>query len=138
MRLSVLADDLRPGRVVRISALAEDQIDETGSIRNVNLVSLGVNAHSHFYSLQDVTGLDFRVQAVLAAQLQAVRSMTGAVRIIEDHDLMDFAFVCHGATHRSVGCCVLLLATAYPTGILRLTTMRTRNAALLMGLVQVA
>ena len=138
MRLSVLAEGLRHGRVVRISALAEDQVDATAGLEHVNLVRAGVSAYSHLYALQDVTGLDFRVQAVLATQLQAVRAMTGAVRTIENQDLMDYAFVCHGATHRSVGCCVLLLATAYQSGILRLTTLRTRNAALLWGLVQVA
>ena len=74
-------------------------------------------------------GIDFRVQAVVATQAATAESLHEAIRRIEDVDATDFSFVCHGATHRSVACCFLLAAIAYPRAEICLTTARTRRAA---------
>ena len=52
-----------------------------------------------------------------------------AIYVIEDFDLVDSAFVCGGATHRSVGCCFLLAAMAYPPATVGLSTPRIVEAA---------
>jgi hypothetical protein len=50
---------------------------------------------------------------------------------IEENGMREFSFVCHGATHRSVACCLLLAAIAYPQARVHMTTRRTRDAAAL-------
>ena len=76
---------------------------------NVHRMCLDARARSR-YALEDVTGLDFEVQAVLLTQACTARALLAACEAIEAHDRYEFAFVCRGATHRSVACCVLLAA----------------------------
>ena len=95
----------------------------------------GLNARcNHLYCMQEVTGLDFRVQAVLITQKETAFVLLDACRLIEVDGLNDFCFVCQGGTHRSAGCCVLLAALIYQNTEVILTTSRTRNAAVELGM----
>ena len=86
------------------------------------------------YELPDVTGVDAQVQAVVASQAATARSLLVALELIEQQDLRQFSFVCHGATHRSVSCCLLLAAITYPHARVYFTTRRTWEAADAAGL----
>ncbi len=96
-----------------------------------------MRAHSNLYEMGSVTGVDFRVQAVVASQLVTAEVLLEAFNYIELYDSTEFAFVCHGATHRSVACCFLFAAIAYPEAIVCLSTPRTQRAAEEYGLVEV-
>ncbi len=100
----------------------------------MDVAKRGVDAHSPMYELTAVTGVDFRVQAVVATQAATAEALREAIRRIEDVDADEFSFVCHGATHRSVACCFLLAAIAYPRAEICLTMARTRRAAASCGL----
>ena len=106
-------------------------------LHGTNLIHLGVDGKNRAaYHLQDVTGLDFRVQSRLIQQTTVACSIVDAILTIEDNDCNDFAFICHGGTHRSVGCACLLLTLAYPRGKLLLTTQRTQKDAISKGCVR--
>ena len=103
---------------------------------SVNVHVMGLDARTHsLYALRDVTGLDFEVQAVLLTKACTALSLLTACEAIEALDRYEFAFVCHGATHRSVACCVLLAAIIYSDATVVLTTARTKAAAIARGLV---
>mgnify|MGYP000708727523 CR=1 FL=1 len=103
---------------------------------SVNVHAMGLDARTHsLYSLPDVTGLDFEVQAVLLTKACTALSLLTACEAIEALDRYEFAFVCHGATHRSLACCVLLAAIIYSDATVVLTTARTKAAAIARGLV---
>ena len=85
------------------------------------------------YELHNVTGIDTNVQAVVANQLATVRTMLRVVAYIEEHNPQSIIFGCRGATHRSVGCCIIL-SQMYPCSTIRLTTRRTQDAARLAGM----
>ena len=101
---------------------------------HVDLAVRGVDGRSSLYELSKVTGVDQRVQAVVACQEATADALLAALERIEDMDMLEFCFVCHGATHRSVACCFLLAAIAYPHAEVHLTTDRTRRAAKTCGL----
>ena len=101
---------------------------------HVDLAVRGVDGRSSLYELSKVTGVDQRVQAVVACQEATADALLAALERIEDMAMLEFCFVCHGATHRSVACCFLLAAIAYPHAEVHLTTDRTRRAAELAGL----
>ena len=101
---------------------------------NVHRMGLDAQARSR-YALRDVTGLDFEVQAVLLTKACTALSLLAACEAIEALDRYEFAFVCHGATHRSVACFVLLAAIIYSDATVVLTTARTQAAAIARGLV---
>ena len=77
--------------------------------------------------------------ASTAAQMGLVtaEALLEAFNYIELYDSTEFAFVCHGATHRSVACCILLVAMVYPEAIVCLSTPRTQRAAEEYGLFEV-
>ena len=103
---------------------------------SVNVDVMGLDARTHsLYSLLDVTGLDFEIQAVLLTKACTALSLLTACEAIEALDRYEFAVVCHGATHRSVACCVLLAAIIYSDATVVLTTARTKAAAIARGLV---
>ena len=112
--------------IVRILYLFSENYAEAG-YRDV--AEAGLNAFSNIYTMGAVTGIDFPVQAVLITQLSTVKLLTAAWKDIRRRKLRKYAFVCHGATHRSVACCMLLAAIAYPHAEICLTTPRTRAAA---------
>ena len=71
-----------------------------------------LDARSILYHMQDVTGINWVVQAVLLTQQSCSRALQDAVSWVEAsvnwRSDAEFAFVCGHATHRSVGCAVLL------------------------------
>ena len=123
-------------RRLRLFPHAQDSVPERLQSAHVDVAKREVSAHSHMYELSSVTGVDFRVQAVVATQAATAEALREAIRRIEDVGAQEFSFVCHGATHRSVACCFLLAAIAYPRAEICLTTARTRQAAESCGLYQ--
>ena len=92
-----------------------------------------------YYNLREVTGVDFCVQGRLVMQPQVILALrTAASRIIREWRICTFAFACHGGTHRSVGCCLLLASLVFPRACIRLTSPRTRQSAASQGLIEVA
>lgn len=123
------------GRLLTLEPHAQDRIPVRFEKTHIDVALRGVYGKcSALYTLSDVTGVDGRVQAVVASQEATAFCLLAALERIEEEDLTDFSFVCHGATHRSVACCFLLAALAYPLGQVSLTTSRTQHAAKLAGL----
>ena len=124
------------GRVLTLEPHAQDRIPAHYWKTHIDVALRGVDGKcSSLYDLGEVTGVDERVQAVVASQPATALCLYAALERIEEEDLDEFSFVCHGATHRSVACCLLLTALAYPQAHVRLTTPRTRRAAKLAGLL---
>ena len=98
-----------------------------------------LNARSTQHSMQDVTGINWVVQAVLLTQHSCSRALKDAVSWVEASSNWqsdpEFAFVCSHATHRSVGCAVLLATFIYKHARIRFTTKRTIQAAMDFGMV---
>ncbi len=124
---------------------AEDGIRDRGPSRGLGDVYTGQSVTvdiqgfdaraSSMYALGDVTGLDFEVMEVILTQARMACALLAACEAIEAHNSYEFAFVCHGATHRSVGCCVLLAAMMHYDATFVLTPARTRAAAIARQLV---
>ena len=87
-----------------------------------------LDCFSRDYSLRDVTGLDPRVVAHVSNQANAAKAVREAVIMVETDHYADFAFVCHGGTHRSGACVMLCAVLAYPHGEIRMHTSRTARA----------
>ena len=81
------------------------------------------------YAMRLVTGVEFRVQAVVASQRVTPEVLLEAFNSIEQYDYTEFAFVCQEADHCSVACCFLLAAIAYPGAIVCLSTHWAQWAA---------
>ena len=129
---------VRTRRELLLYAYKQDTVPDgfQNASMSVNVDIKGLDARaSSMYALGDVTGLDFEVQAVLLTQACTAQALLAACAAIEAHDRYEFAFVCRGATHRSVACCVLLAAIIYPDATVVLTTARTRTAAIARRLV---
>ena len=122
-------------RTLRLFPHAQDNIPPGFKSNHVDVALRGVDGKSRLYQLSEVTGVDERVQAVVASQGATANCLLVAFERIEEEDLDEFSFVCHGATHRSVACCLLLAALVYPQARVHLTTRRTRRAAALAGLL---
>ena len=88
-------------------------------------VAARLRTRGDLYTPGRATGLNFFVQATVVAQRVAAEILLEAFGMIEDRDLFEFAFACHGATHRSVACAVLLTMMVYPDAQICLTTRRT-------------
>ena len=73
--------------------------------------------------------MDECVQARVASQAITARCLLDAMQEVEKWNYRLFSFVCRGATHRSVACCLLLAAIAYRNASVHMTTKRTRIAA---------
>ena len=108
-------------------------IDRFPGGAHIDLHARGAFAYGD-YTLREMTGVDFEVQAVVASQQAAARAIIDAVLEIERWSLGRFAFLCHGATHRSVACALLLIILVYPRGRVELTTGRTQQAAWRRGM----
>ena len=132
--LSARVECVAKGRQLCLFPHAQDSVPIRLVHKHVDVAKRGVNAHSPLYAMSSVTGVDFRVQAVVASQASTANALLEAIDSIENSDHREFAFVCHGATHRSVACCFLLAAVAYPLASVCLTTARTRRAAEEYGL----
>ena len=97
---------------------------------HINVSKAGVDCNwPHLYNLWDVTGVDERVQAMVASQEITAECLLAAMWNVEQYNYIEFSFVCHGATHRSVACCLLFTALAYRQASVHMTTRRTRSAA---------
>ena len=125
----------RARRPLLLFAYAQDSVPDELAGSTVDVAAWGLDARCpRLYEMAEVTGLDFRVQAVVCSQRVAAQIVREAMQQIESRSLHRFAFVCHGATHRSVACCVLLAALCFPDASICLTTARTRLAAEQLGL----
>jgi hypothetical protein len=118
-------------RSLHLEPHAQDSIPPRFQASHVDVALAGVNGKSSLYRLSDVTGVDERVQAVVACQDATATCLLEALERIEEKGMREFSFVCHGATHRSVACCLLLACIAYPQARVHMTTKRTRDAAAL-------
>ena len=122
-------------RVLLLEPHKQNSIPVRYQDSHLDVATLGVDGRCpRLYELPDVTGVDARVQAVVASQDKTALGLAIALECIEEQDLHEFSFVCHGATHRSVACCLLLAAIAYPQARVRFSTPRTRAAATVAGL----
>ena len=102
----------------------------------INVHARGLDVHApHLFNMCEVTGVDFDVQAVLVCQHLTAVILHEACRNIEWHGLNSFAFVCHGATHRSCGCAILLAILVYPKARIVFSTHRTKRAARQAGMI---
>ena len=122
------------GRSLRLYAFARGESPLGMPSINVHDRNLDARAHG-LYSLEYVTGFDFRVQAKLLTTGDTVCALLDAVETIEARGSLEFAFQCRSGTHRSVACCVLLAAIVYPEAQIWVTTDRTWRAAAEHGLV---
>ena len=79
--------------------------------------------------MKDVTGLDFEVLAVLAAQVAVPRLLRDAIIEIETSNARSAYFSCHGGTHRSPGVIQFLQLAVYTNASFRPHTRRMYEAA---------
>ena len=122
------------GRGLRLEAHKYDKLPGRLEYLHIDVARHGVSAESHAYNRSAVTGVDEQVQAVVACQEVTASCLAAALHRVETEDLCVFSFVCRSATHRSVACCFLLAALAYPKAVVFLSTPRTREAAVAAGL----
>ena len=121
-------------RCLRLTPHKRESIPPYLRSAHVDVDAIGVDARSDMYAMGQVTGVDPRVQAVVATHAATADALLQAVSRIEASNMREFGFVCIGATHRSVACCYLLAAVAYPNAEVHLTTERTQRAARMAGL----
>jgi hypothetical protein len=119
-------------RALTIYVLKESEVGRDNPSQ-INVNTRGLDGRSSLYELHDVTGVDFIVQAVLIGQQLTPSILLEACQNIQQNDLQSFTFVCHGATHRSVGMAFLLSMIVYPNSRIRLSTNRTQLAAVKRG-----
>ena len=134
--VSSLRDSLQRG--IRLSAWPRDRCPPCLAGRSMDLQARGVSGYRsqrECYAPSEVTGLDFVVQASLTTDKVAVDALREAFHHIQDYAVTDFAFLCHGGTHRSVACCCLLAALVYPDAGLVFNARRPSEAAALRGLI---
>jgi hypothetical protein len=130
-------EEVESARPLRLFAHRQDSIPLSRreyELACVDVADKGVDGLSPMYKIGDVTGVDFRVQAVVAMQAATAAALLEAIQTIERYNLHELAFLCRGATHRSVACCFLLAAIAYPRAEIYLTTKRTQADAHRFGL----
>ncbi len=121
-------------RRLRLFPYAQDSIPPHLRAACVDVALRGMTGHSNMYKMSCVTGVDFRVQAVVATQAATADALREAILRIQGFEFTEFSFVCRSATHRSVACCFLLAAIAFPAAEICFTTERTRQAAEAAGL----
>ena len=127
--LNAMLPWVNPYRQISLHAFAADNLPDWLKDAHINIHERGVSGHSPSYQMHEVTGLNFVVQATLLSQTVLVQALLDACRMIGERDLSDFAFVCHGGTHRSVGGILLLAMLLYPNAKLVMHTKRTVRAA---------
>ena len=134
--LELASLEWKMGRPLRLYAFARDSMTPKMMERAIDVDERGVDGRSSLYHLSDkaCTGISFDVQGVVATQLITVKVLNEAASQIEREGLEEFAFVCHGGTHRSVACCMLLAMIVYREAVIHLSTPRTNHAADLAGM----
>ena len=120
-------------RSLRLEPHKQDSISNSFQDMHIDVAAAGVDGIcDRLYNLGDVTGVDERVQAVVASQVITAVCLMNAMQTVEESNCRgqsQFSFVCRGSMHRSVACCLLLAAVAYPNASVHMTTKRTRIAA---------
>ena len=125
---------IQQARPLTIHVLAEDS---ASPMLSLNVHDRGLNAKApSLYNMDEVTGIDFVVQAVLVSQPLTAEVIIDACRVIELQELDTFAFKCKYATHRSCGCAVLLASLVYQRARIAFSTNRTRQAARQRGMIE--
>ena len=123
-------------RELRLISWKRDHVDEIKS--RFRFLDLGkfeaLTTFNKQYDVRPLSGFDFCVLAVLVIQEVTVDVLLAAIDMVERNDLRDLALCCDGATHRSVGCMILLAAMVYPNAEIVLTTKRTQQDAINYGL----
>ena len=123
-------------RELRLISWKRDHIDEIKT--RFRILDLGkfeaLTTFNTQYDVRPLSGVDFCVQAVLLMQEVTVDVLLAAIDMVERDNLRDLALCCDGATHRSVGCAILLAAIVYPNAEIILTTRRTQQDAHNYGL----
>ena len=87
------------------------------------------DARSDAYTMEEVSGIDFEVVAVLVAQVAVPRLLREAIIEIEASNARSAFFSCLGGTHRSVGLCYLAQLVVYPDASFHPHTRRMTEAA---------
>jgi len=143
-KLEQVANLTDPNRQLTIFILAKGSNYLTPSSSFIDVHDLGVDAtppcdpRGHpIYVMKHVTGIDLKVQAVLATQTRAVDAVIMASNMIEQGDLRHFAFVCSHATHRSVGCAMILASFVYHKAAIVFSTPRTETSAKAHGMIDI-
>jgi hypothetical protein len=125
-----------------IAAVAEDNqtLSDIADIQ-LHVHRAGLNALSNRYIMQNVTGIDRQVLAVVLQQPLAASLLTELVlriRILKDMRSASprpqpreirVAFICSHATHRSVAMCMLSICLIFRHSFLVLSTRKTQAAA---------
>ena len=140
-RFEVQVDNRQPpvmrSRELRLISYKIDHIDDIKSriaILNLEKLFPALTTSNRKYDVQPLCGVDFCVQAVLVMQEVTIDVLLAAMEMVERDNLRDLAICCKGATHRSVGCLILLAAMVYPNAEIVLTTKRTQLDAINYGL----
>ena len=119
-------------RSLRLEPHKQDSITNSFQELHIDVAAAGVDGIcDRLYKLEDVTGVDERVQAVVASQVITAVCLMNAMQTVEESNCRgwgQFSFVCHDAMHISVACCLLLAAVAYRNASVYMTTDRTRIA----------
>jgi len=143
-KLEQVANLTDPNRQLTIFILAKGSNYLTPSSSFIDVHDLGVDAtppcdpRGHpIHVMKHVTGIDLKVQAVLATQTRAVDAVIMASNMIEQGDLRHFAFVCSHATHRSVGCAMILASFVYHKAAIVFSTPRTETSAKAHGMIDI-
>ena len=132
--LAVESRQYRSDQPLRLYAVAGDFPIPQG-MPSIDVHRRGITVLSSLYSINDVTGIDFEVQAVLVIKKKPRHWLCWTCAVEwEASDFRHFVFVCHGGTHRSVGCSILLATLVYQKAVTVVTTNRTRRAAFERGM----
>ena len=138
-------DDYRASRRQRsltIRAVRSDALPEPaptlGPLR-LNGPHVHIDARAPWlYEVKDweVTGVDWAVQGVLAAQSCTPNLIYEIVRGVETSNLDEYTIVCDGATHRSPAFALFSLMLVYHDGIFEASSSRVARACARVGLWQ--
>ena len=81
------------------------------------------------------TGCALELQAIYVGQAVTIDIMSKAILEIQTRELDTYTFACSNATHRSVGCAILLAMIGYPKAEICLKTQQTTREVLKCGLL---
>jgi hypothetical protein len=102
-------------------------------VANFNLHQAGVKALDRIRD--DVTGVDFGVQALILSQEATLRVLLEVRNAIESGNLEEVCFTCTRGTQRSVACAMLLGILMYHNARIVFCTSRTQMDARAKGMV---